>query len=1473
MSDDLLRQLPGAWSPESAGQFTRPPNQPGVPSENPFEELDRNMPTQPAPRNKVERASATVGKNPFEALDSPEIADVAKAGTVGRIAKQAALGAFRLGPRALGGIVDLARGLPEDTGSTAERWMQRSGLMTPENAPRTRGERIADIAGTLAPGVLAAPLFGGSMIPAAASAIGSTVAGPYARKAAQAAGITNPRLLNAAELIGGTAFGLGAGGVAGKITGGPHIPTEAELKEAGAAGLNQVRGSGIKVDPNTVANDIIFKFQNEAGEGADILAPKTFGLMNKLRPPEIGDPVDISKIMAIRTKLGKIKPTMEGAQDALYAGKARAAIDDYLNNLPNNMHYVMEGHEAVPGMAQTFADANANYSAYMRAKQLRQRTDAGMLRTGTTYTGGNMVNAIRQKVGWITDPLHPERQRGWSPEELQTLNRIGRGTTPQNMLRLAARLAPDNQLNLLANIGAMGGAALTGNPAFFSMAGASGAGLGARQLGRALQKRDIGRLSAATRMRSPLFKGGPGGPGLGAGAEEAGEAGLAATIAEKAPEAFHHAVNVGTDVSGSGEEKDKDKEARAGGYEKQKEGLGNRLHLAANMAMGRMKHRGGYDEPTEEFADPESFRLRAARVAARPMPQTQPQPPAQNPYAALLSNPQAQTAIGGGLTPYPQMHVGAALPHYQIGGYGSSPGAPLGGGGYDWFGGGEAKSYRQIVQPPAGHSKYFLGSFSTVSKPHPPPKGGASMESPQEDEEDTGGYDPGDPLGTAMEAGNQYLRGGVPGMLSSMGYNVPPWVTRVGRVVRNPDLSAAMGATVPLGQSVPWLVKEQNLEYSPDKRDPRQFDEQGRVFHPSRLPEGARTQTLAHVPQALAAHEQRLNRMQGQMELDQAPGTDQQPIWPYLSMRPGMVGGPRIGRTHWPVTPPSEPSTPPTPSRHLEPPWKAAAARQGIGPATVANMGTSSKQRLVDQEMERTVTPTPTPSSRTPMEFNENAMGDFEGYKNPSMSEIQEMMDNSDNFESALKFIRHDGNMYVWPAKEDETYYHGSVSEGLGLGDGPGGTFHERGMIDEDDLPHIERLGIQRWGDKLSEARGSGDGNYSNWEYLNKGIGHFSPTPTSPAESSAKQSAQPTPKAPSPQVLQQPIAAKPVTPAKPFKMQPKAPRVLNTLQRMRLPSWEAQDIRFGGEGGYDDKSSAQTYLQGGVPGLLAQHGYQVPGWINSIGQYLNNPDIQSAMGMIMPMGNTKDLAAEMKAAGSNGLRYFKGGNTIYTGEADSTLHRDLAQAAGFKDENQGLSGFIFPEDLMEIRHTPGGLPKWIDKRHEFYQALNPKDAPRYIPEWMKGGQPGGYDTGWPQGPAEPAGSLSQTYQGVRGMLDTAAAPIVAEHSQPWSLGRGMNVLQNSLMGLAATPEAGMIARGAAEGSSGPPTPITFTAGGRQENRSAPKVKKMPGGYNDGPGGNLLDSQTSFNSGGYVDRRKLRRFGGFAASPLAGGSLF
>lgn len=62
-----------------------------------------------------------------------------------------------------------------------------------------------------------------------------------------------------------------------------------------------------------------------------------------------------------------------------------------------------------------------------------------------------------------------------------------------------------------------------------------------------------------------------------------------------------------------------------------------------------------------------------------------------------------------------------------------------------------------------------------------------------------GGYDSGDPLGNAMQAGSQYLQGGVPGMLSSMGYQVPGWVQSIGRFVNNPDFNAAMGVTVPSG--------------------------------------------------------------------------------------------------------------------------------------------------------------------------------------------------------------------------------------------------------------------------------------------------------------------------------------------------------------------------------------------------------------------------------------------------------------------------------------------------------------------------------------------------------------------------------------------------------------------------------------------------------------------------------------------------
>jgi hypothetical protein len=301
--------------------------------------------------------------------------------------------------------------------------------------PKTKAGQYAETIGEFVPSVIggegniAKRVITGAVIPGVASeAAGEAAEGtpwePYAR-------------VGAAILAQ-----HGAGRLANTLAGRPPAITEDELFKSAQQKYNAAHGFGIEIDKKPVAdlaNDIISDLQNDGFRS--INAPGAFSTINELKNP-VGANVTLGDFDSVRKALGKMGRGMgaNAPTERAAASRAISAMDDYLENLsPGDVNVNPQFAGRVSDMIK---DARTDYGAGRRLQTINDLEEAAVDRAASTYAGGNVNNASRQNLRWIIDPRHPERQRGFTDDEINAMRQVVRGTAFGNVTRYLGKLAP-----------------------------------------------------------------------------------------------------------------------------------------------------------------------------------------------------------------------------------------------------------------------------------------------------------------------------------------------------------------------------------------------------------------------------------------------------------------------------------------------------------------------------------------------------------------------------------------------------------------------------------------------------------------------------------------------------------------------------------------------------------------------------------------------------------------------------------------------------------------------------------------------------------------------------------------------------------------------------------------------------------------------------------------------------------------------
>ncbi|WP_022722868.1 hypothetical protein [Rhodopseudomonas sp. B29] len=270
-------------------------------------------------------------------------------------------------------------------------------------------------------------------------------------------------------------------------------PTIQELKAAARAGYEAPEVKSLEVKPETLRgySDTARASLNADGFD-DVVAPKTFALLDKLQKVPPSSRVTGDNFNSLRKTLGKVAQSPDPAERAA-ASRAIDHLDDFVPTISGKD--VLAGDPAAA--AATLAEARGNYAAAKQAEKIDGKLVQAEVRAASANSGMNVANTIRQRMADVV--LRPKEARGLRPEEIAQAKAISEGTRPQNALRAAGNMMGGGGGIGAAVIGAGAGVATGGPGAVLPLVGMALRGVANQMTVRQAQK-----LSEAIRSRAPL---------------------------------------------------------------------------------------------------------------------------------------------------------------------------------------------------------------------------------------------------------------------------------------------------------------------------------------------------------------------------------------------------------------------------------------------------------------------------------------------------------------------------------------------------------------------------------------------------------------------------------------------------------------------------------------------------------------------------------------------------------------------------------------------------------------------------------------------------------------------------------------------------------------------------------------------------------------------------------------------------------
>lgn len=272
-----------------------------------------------------------------------------------------------------------------------------------------------------------------------------------------------------------------------------EAPSVEALKAAAESGFNSPVIEALQFNPQSIQNWSDVTRVELGTQGIDsILAPKTWGILDKFDKIPEGSTVSGKNIQTLRRTLGKAA-SLPDATERLAAKQAIDSLDTFIENPPPKS--IVAGHPTEA--SHVWKEARGNYAAAKHAEMVQDAVERAELYAGSAHSGQNIDNATRQRIRDILK--NPKERRGFTSDEVGQMEKIVKGTWHGDIPRFVGNLLGGGG-GLGSVVSAAAGAAAAG-PAG---AGAPLLGYAFKKLGNFITARRVQELQQMIRARSPL---------------------------------------------------------------------------------------------------------------------------------------------------------------------------------------------------------------------------------------------------------------------------------------------------------------------------------------------------------------------------------------------------------------------------------------------------------------------------------------------------------------------------------------------------------------------------------------------------------------------------------------------------------------------------------------------------------------------------------------------------------------------------------------------------------------------------------------------------------------------------------------------------------------------------------------------------------------------------------------------------------
>jgi hypothetical protein len=260
--------------------------------------------------------------------------------------------------------------------------------------------------------------------------------------------------------VSGGALGAVTGGALGGAFGGKRapkptkpkaspIPTSDDLRIQKEAAYKAADDAGVTYAPEAF-DDLADRIAQSVGQARINPArhPKAASMLEDIQGLR-GEPMTLTQLDQLRQVVRRDVASAPDEAERFFGQKIINEIDDFIASSPK----VNAG--SADDAASLIGNARDLNTRFRKVQEVEEAVGRAERRAGSTYSGGNEDNAIRQNIRRVR-----EAGRNFSPEEIAAMDDIIMGTKGQNALRAVGKLSPASG-GLMA-LGNLGMAATTG---------------------------------------------------------------------------------------------------------------------------------------------------------------------------------------------------------------------------------------------------------------------------------------------------------------------------------------------------------------------------------------------------------------------------------------------------------------------------------------------------------------------------------------------------------------------------------------------------------------------------------------------------------------------------------------------------------------------------------------------------------------------------------------------------------------------------------------------------------------------------------------------------------------------------------------------------------------------------------------------------------------------------------------------------